>query len=626
MKKTHKRKQKKIFKVLTLLILVPLLMIGLINAIIYFSPDYNAYKAYTMEVKDTDGKPIYSSHFYGYGAYIKLTTIPEHFIKCLLISEDQSFYTHHGFDYGRIAKSFFNNLSRGEINEGGSTITQQYARTVFLNNDKTFIRKMKEAFIARKLEMTYTKDQILEGYINSAYFGHNLYGIDEAAYYFYGKNPAELTLSESAMLVGVLSSPNNYSPQNDLLKAISKQESILKRLYLEGKISSLEYDKAIQENIVFNFQKKVPLLKSLPYYQNAIVDNLNKLGFYTEDNRRAGIEVETYLDLEITSKVQQIIEQQTFDGNTDCAVVVMEPNSGKVLCLIGGKNYLESEYNRALYSYRQTGSAIKPLLYYLALESGMTPLTKMDSKPTTFYIDEIGSYSPKNSGDKYANGPITMLEAIALSDNIYATKTTLLVGSHMLKNALEKFGATNIEANPTIGLGTNTLTPLCLTSIYNTFASEGEYYPPRFIKSVTLSSNRQLYSRQGFAPSFSLDQQKVTTLNYMLRSPFDPAFVSYATPSLMNYRPNSRFAAKTGSTETDSWVVGFNPQYTIGVYVGTEENQELKNGALSKILFKQIADSLMEHHPDTFYSVGTKLKPFYLTNSVTGQNSYTYYH
>lgn len=598
------------------------LMIGcavLLHVCIYLGPNYVLYRPYDITLYTEEDQTIYSRHFHQEGSYVELEKISPHTIHALIASEDKRFYQHHGLDYARIIKSAWNNLWNGRLSEGGSTITQQYARTIFLSNEKTFSRKLKEAWIARKIEMTYSKEEILEGYLNAAYFGHNLYGIDQASRYFFHKIPSALSVAESALLIGLLSSPTSYSPENNQTLAENKKNQVLKKMYEQKYITDREYLEATKEKLTYYFSFPNSTSSQMLYYYDGVIKELEERQLYTPYNQKIGLNVYSTFIPEIQSQIEQVLSQYHF--SSEISVIVMKPYTGDILAMVGGKNYQESPFNRALYAKRQTGSAIKPLLYYLGLENGMTPLTKMKSEPTTFYIDGIGEYAPRNANDQYAYRDITMLEAIALSDNIYATKTTLLLGSSSLQSLLKHFGISDAEANPTIGLGSNAMTPLQLTSIFNTFASEGAYYHPTFLKKVERKTGEILYQKAA-SPKFYLGRNSVIQLNYLLRSPFDQALKTYATPSMLGYEPTARFSVKTGTTDSDRWIVGYNPQYTISVWMGNDDNTLFKDGSIAKKIFQQIANAMMKRHKDYFYPT-YQLKSFYY--QANGKTSYSYY-
>ncbi len=614
------KKLTKLINITSLFALLFTIFTFMINVAIYIGPTYYFNHANEITIYTNDNKNSFTRYYNNFGKYTPINDISPHAINAIVASEDKRFYKHRGLDYMRIIKSLIDNIKNKNISSGGSTITQQLARTLYLNNDKSLKRKLKEAWIAKNIEMNYSKVEILEAYLNVAYFGHNLYGIEQASSYYYHKTPKNLSLAEAALLVGILPSPTNYSPINSLENALKQKNIVLNSMLNQGYITYSNYLEATTEvpNLYFSFTNNIST--NILYYYDALIKQLNTNKIITTNNVNIGYKIYSTLDKTVQDTIENIINQYNF--KSEISVIVMKPNSGDILGLVGGKNYDESPFNRAINAKRQTGSTIKPLIYYLGLENGMTPLTKMKSEPTTFYIDGVGEYSPTNAGNKYANKDITMLEAIALSDNIYATKTTLLLGSNKIKKFIEKFHIKNMEANPTIGLGSNSMTPLELISIYNAFASNGNYYKPRFYKSISNTNDLVIHSQSTFS-EFKLHENSVLQINHMLRSPFDKAFESYASPSMLNYEPNYRFSAKTGTTFSDRWVVGYNPQYTILVWMGNDNNEEFKDGNIAKLIFKDLANALMYRKKDYFYST-TNLKPFFYigTNKKT---SYTYY-
>lgn len=615
---------KKKHLILLICALIPIVSLIVANTAIWLSPSLSMGHSEEYNIYDDKDDYAFSYHFHGLASYMPLKNISPYFLDAIICSEDQRFYQHHGLDYKRIVASLFANIKNGEIVAGGSTITQQLARTLYLNNEKSLWRKIKEACLARKLEMAFSKEQILEAYVNSVYFGHNIYGIDEASHYFFNKKPTDLKLEESAMLAGIISAPSYYSPDVSLKASEQKKEQVLRIMFNKGKITSNQFNEAMSSPLKFYFKKDNNINSHIMYYYDAINAELEKHKLLTSDYKNMGMDVYSSLDLNVMNKVTNIINAyQINEQENQVAVVVMKPNSGDVLALVGGVNYESSPFNRATSSLRQTGSTIKPLLYYLALEYGMSVKTQLISEKTTFHLENVGDYSPSNATNKYANGPISMLEALALSDNIYATKTLLLVGSENLKNLLQNLGVSHAINNPTIGLGTNEMTPLQLAAIYNTFASEGKYYEPHIVRKVTLQNDKVVY-KASKSPKYNLNRDNVILMNYLLTAPFDHALTSYTTPSLVNYPTQKTFGAKTGSTESDSWVVGFNPHYTILVYVGTDENKPLTNGKLAKQLFVSIANSLTQNDSDIYYKTNAKMRPFHLKNNNLISKTYYY--
>ena len=604
------------------LILTIIIIVSYALSIIFY-PIPNVNHPYEEKVVSIEDKEIYSQIRNEYASYTKLSNVSEAFINTLIQIEDQNFYTHNGLDYKRILASAIENLKNMQITQGASTITQQLARMIYLSNDKTLTRKLHELLISKKLEANYQKDKILEMYINLVYFGHNLYGIDSASYYYFNKSPAHLSYNESAVLVGIINSPNNNAPDIDLDACLSKKNSILKILFENKILDNENYNFYTNEKLSF-YCKKDTKNNIFSFYDDAINKELEKINISLKDNEKIGLQITSYLDSNIQETICEIVNNKSsYLTNEEVAVVVMKPNSGKVVGLTGGVNYSKSQFNRAIDSSRQIGSTIKPLIYYLGLEKGMSPTTSLVSQETTFHIQGMEDYSPKNAGEKYANRKINMIEALGLSDNIYATKTALFVGLNNLVSLLNKFNIDKVESNPTLALGTVEMSPLELAAIYNTFASKGIYYPPSLIKEVRDSRSHLLYSSSNVGKRL-LNETNTLIMNYLLQSPFDKALGSYATPSLVNYQTKARFSAKTGTTESSSWVVGFNPQYTICVYVGTDDNEYLKNTNIAKNIFLELSNALCPKIDTNFFTIPNSCESFSLINKTNSLSTLTY--
>lgn len=611
---------RKIFK--GSLIFTIMLIVSYMLAIIFY-PIPKVNHPYETKITSLENEIIYSKIREENGSYIKLNQISKPFINTLIQIEDQNFYSHNGVDYKRIIASGLENIKEGKIVQGASTITQQLSRMIYLSNDKTWIRKFEELLISKKFEANFQKDKILEMYINLVYFGHDLYGIEAASSYYFDKAPAYLDYNESAILVGIINSPNNYAPDINLDKCINKKNNILKIMYENNFLDEENYQYFISKNTDFSYQNNTKN-NIFSFYDDALNKELNSLNIDLKPNEKLGLEITSYLDSTIQKSLIEIVSNYSKEiTNEEIAIVVMKPNSNKVLGLIGGINYSKSQFNRAIDSSRQIGSTIKPLIYYLGLEKGMTPTTTFLSKETTFKIEGFEDYIPKNAGEKYANRHINMIEAISLSDNIYATKTTLYVGINSLVNLIKQFGLNDIISSPTLALGTLELSPLELASIYNTFASEGVYYKPNLINEVKDSYGVSLYKSPNYSKRI-LNKTNTIILNYLLQSPFDAALRSYSNPSLSNYQTNARFCAKTGTTDSSSWVVGFNKEYTICVYVGTDDNESLKNTSISKKIFLELANTLSKRIDTPFYQIPSNCKSFTLTNKMNNEISFQY--
>ena len=620
-KKKHLR-HNKIMKKKIILISITCLIITFLIGLITFTFSSNIYINHPnyLEFKNTDGEVDYAYTHQYQGGYVKIEEVSQEFLITLITTEDKNFYNHHGFDYKRIIKSMIDNFLSNSITQGASTITQQLAKNLYLSNEKTWSRKIQEALIAKKIENRYSKEYILELYINSVYFAHNLYGLKIASEFYFHKEPSELNFQESCILVGVINAPNAYSPFIDEKASNEKKKNIAYNLFKNSKITAEEYYK-----IIYNKPKLYGYLDVTQdierYYHQAIFRELKYRNLYNELDTEQGLSIETYYKKEIEEIIKKSINRYEFEDQV--SVVVMKPYSNEVLALCGGKNYLDSQYNRALDSYRQIGSTIKPFIYYLGLTQGMTPLSKFTSKPTTFTLEDGTLYTPNNANNIYANRKINMVEALGMSDNIYAVKTTLLVGSKNVARLLNALGGNITSPTLAISLGGVEMTPLELTAAYNALASEGKYYPPHFIKKVSLFNDTILYSdKRNYSTVLKYDETLM--INHLLKSSFDKGLITYSTPTMASYQVNSAFACKTGTTSSSSWTVGFNKDYTVLVYVGSDDNQNLKDGKVSKKIFRDIVTSLTLNKEENFYSFPSYLKSFKLHNGIYNTYSFNY--
>lgn len=553
--------------------------------------------------------------------YVELNEIGEEKISYLLGLEDQNFYKHHGVDYKRTLKSLLDNITSGEIVSGGSTITQQLARLLYLDNSKTYSRKFKEFKYAKRLENSLTKNQILELYLNEVYFGKNLYGIQSASNYYYSKNAKDLDDNEAISLFAILKAPNSYAPPSDLFK-----EAYTNAVY------------SLYERDVIDVAKYYSLINNypIPNSDNSDIDQDADYKLYAYDSikremsnkklssNHVGMTIETTIDSSLQQDIGKIIDEcKIKTSKEEVAIVVLRPSDGACLSLIGGTDHESDSFNRAIDGITQMGSTIKPILYTTALEKGLTPTTELKSEPTTFHIEGVGDYSPHNATYTYANRNINMVEAISLSDNIYATKVTLLIGSRSITNKLKLVGINNVNNTVTNGLGSLALSPLTITTLYNSLANYGVYHKPYIVKSVSMKGEK-VYSQNCGNGLRLFNREKSIIMSYMLLSPYDTALSSYTTPTMLNYVPTKRFSVKTGSTESSSLVMGYNPSYTLGIYVGTDDNSEDYDKTLAKRLFVKIADRLMEKQKDVFYP-SENLDGFRLINNTNGLKSEIYY-
>ena len=545
---------KKIFKYILIVIVV-------ISISIFTLPLPSIYKANYIEYYDINGELIKSEIKNKKGKYIYLNELNDYTKYAFIAFEDKRFYSHNGFDFLRIISSLYENISNASISSGASTITQQYARTLFLNTDKTLIRKIKEAYYTIRLESKYSKDEILEGYLNNIYLGHGCYGIECASLYYFNKSAKNLTLSESALIASIASSPNNASPVNNYDLAIKRKNKVLEAMHKEGYISYKDYIYSVSENPTINPNKQDS--NNINYY-------LDRVKLEIKNNNlplTKGVKVYTNLDLSLFYKIESLLSKY-INGNHQTSIIILENNTNKIVFNIGGYDYNKSSYNRALYSSRQIGSTIKSFLYSFAIENNLGTATSFKSEKTTFKIKDHGTYSPSNSNNKYANKSINMEEAFATSDNIYATKLLLLLGSDNFIKYLDKFKLTTKNALPSIALGSVEFNLLELANAYSVFANGGNYISYQFIDSIKDSYNSTIYKADTNKEKI-LNNNTISIMKKLLSLPFKKG--DYYTSSTMENYNIANMYGKTGSTKTDSYVIGINDKYTIAIWSGVDD-------------------------------------------------------
>ena len=577
-----KNVKKIIFFLLTLSICV-----GLVYFISYLFPAKKMGESNVITIYDRNNEILIQTHYNVEGNYLKLEEINEDFIYAFIASEDENFYNHLGFSFKGISRAILNNLLNKD-SQGGSTITQQLSRTLFLDNEKSIVRKIKEAIITLNLETHYDKKEILEQYLNSIFLGHNLYGVEAASKYYFSSSNKELQIDEIAMIVGIANAPNLNAPDINYDNAIKRRNYVLNRLYKIGYITQEILNENLRKKTIIKINK-INFINPSMHIFYYVKNQLETLGYNNKKILARGINVYTTIDKKTQEKLYEIISKNNPKNNSEIASIIMKSNSSDILAFIGGYN-LDDQYNRAIYSKRPMGSTIKPLLYYLALLSKLNPDTYFDCSKTTFNIKGYDPYSPNNATNKYASKPINMIEAIGLSDNIYATKTLLYVGFDNFKRLLKMF---NIDTNivPSSALGVDETSLLNLTAIYNTFASLGTYYKPRIITYIETKDKTKLYKNSQEANS-KLRKPYVFILNQLLTAPFDEKLIDYTRPTLINYKSKYIFSAKTGSDDFNSYAIAYNPDYVISVWSGTDNNEVFTTKNISKQVFKEIANSI----------------------------------
>lgn len=529
---------------------------------------------------DKDNKSFYEGNN-GTRKWIELKDISKYLVNATIYSEDKNFYKHNGFDIPRIVKSIIINIQSRDLTQGASTITQQYARNLFLTFDKTWERKIKEAWYAFKLETQYSKNDILEGYLNTINYGNGILGIENASLYYFNKSAKDLSLAESSMLAGIPKSPDNYSPLNDERVAKKRQKDILQSLVNNKIISKKTMDETLSIKLTYYGKKENLNLSTLMYYQDAVIRELQALKIVSEDSiRQEGLKIYTNLDIEAQTSLENAIKNNLEGKNElQTSAVMINPNNGAVIALSGGKDYSKSQYNRAMQSKRQVGSTMKPILYYAALENGLTASTTFLSKPTTFSLDNGLTYSPSNYGSIYPNDKITMALAISYSDNIYAIKTHLFLGEDMMIKYAKKMGIkSKLEANASLPLGTNEISILEFANAYATLANTGSSVIEHLINKVEDGNGDIIYEHKEKKEKV-LNKSYTFILSELLSNTYDTSLKSYTSPTCASIAPKltKKYAVKSGTTDYDLWTVGYNPDVVVGVWTGYDDNRKLSS-------------------------------------------------
>jgi penicillin-binding protein 2D len=530
--------------------------------------------------------------------WVPLEEISPTLINATISIEDKNFYEHNGFDYKRIMGAILADIKAGAKVQGASTITQQYARNLFLEHDKTWSRKLHEAFYAIRIEMNYSKEEILEGYLNTIYYGSGAYGVQAASQFYFGKNASELSLAEGSMLAGVPKGPSYYSPLESLDNAKSRQGIILNTMVENGYIKKETAQKAKEATLTFVGEHPHKRVEAAPYFQDAVKNALkNQLNLDERTIELGGLKVYTTLDLKQQQAAEKQIQQTIASGSEiQVGLVAMDPKNGHVRAMVGGRNYDESPFNRAVQAIRQPGSTIKPILYYAALSQGFTPSSTMRSEKTTFKIDDGRSeYSPHNFNNKYADGEITLAQALAVSDNIYAVKTHLFMGIDTLINNAKKFGiSTKMDKVPSLALGTSGVRVIDMANAYSIFANGGKKVNPTLITKVEDYNGNVIFESNPEAERV-LDPAKAFVMTQMMTGMFDKKLNGYAkvTGNSLIDDITRPYAGKSGSTETDSWMIGFTPQLVTAVWAGHDVGKPITLTA-EKSYAKNIWANFME--------------------------------
>lgn len=565
--------------ILLLIIIASIFIIVVILQYLPNLPDPSTLLYYNPPVKTTiyDAKARPLAELYAERRIVvPVKDIPKYLMDAVVAIEDERFYSHTGIDIRGIARALYRDFFEygGEFREGGSTITQQLARNVFLGLERTPSRKIMEILLALRIETTLSKEEILNLYLNIIYFGEGCYGVEAASRNYFGKSVKNLNLAECALLAGIIRSPENYSPFKNKDLAIFRQRIVLRKMLQLGFIDEKEYQEALKTELKFSGGKGS--FWKAPYFVDYVLNIIkNDLGF--KDIEKNGLNIYTTLDLDLQRIAEEVLKTGLEEAKnynvTQGAIVVIENKTGYIRAMVGGKDYKESQFNRAVQAYRQPGSAFKPFVYTVAIEEGW--------EPEDIIIDEKVSYkvgnkwwTPRNY-DRTFRGPITLKDALAYSVNIPAIKLLLKVGIDKVLSLGIRMGLPldySLDRNLAIALGglTRGVTPLHMAQAFSIWANNGVLVKPIAIKAI-LDRNGKILYRSKIESSRVIDEDVARTITEMLKN-----VVEYGTGKKAKCGHPS--AGKTGTTSDyrDAWFVGFTKQYTTCVWIGNDDNTPMK--------------------------------------------------
>ncbi|MEM7771347.1 MAG: penicillin-binding protein 1A [Cyanobacteria bacterium P01_A01_bin.37] len=557
---------------------------GLMGLAISFRnlPDVRVLKNYipteTSYIYDVNGTLLNNIHDEANREIVDLTEISPNLKRAVLAIEDSNFFVHQGINPPSIVRALLANLQEGETVEGGSTITMQLVKNLFLSPEKTISRKTAEAVLSLRLEQIFNKEEVLEMYLNQVYWGHNTYGAETAAQSYFNKSAQELSVAESAMMAGLIQAPESYSPFINYPLAKQRQAIVLDRMYRLNWLTQDEYEAAKSEPIrlgqITSFRES-----QSPYITDAVVQELtNRFG--QDAVLRGGMRVQTTIDVNFQRMAEQTVQEahqtliiQRGLRADQMALVAVDPRTHFVKAMVGGVDYKTSQFNRAIQANRQPGSAFKPFVYYAALASGQyTPESSINDSPVS-YPDGRKQYSPRNYDNRFY-GAMTLQRALEYSRNIPAIKLGQNVGLNRVIEICRALGIRSpIEPVTSLPLGAVDLTPLEMAGAFATFASGGWHSEPTLIIQVTDSHGNLLLDNTP-DPKLLLDPWAVASLNQMLQG-----VVNQGTGT--SARLDRPAAGKTGTTssERDIWFVGYVPQLSVAVWVGNDDYSPLRRGA-----------------------------------------------
>lgn len=547
---------------------------------------------------------------------IELKDIPDNLKKALIATEDKNFYRHHGYDLTGLVRSTVQNVLAGHVVQGASTLTQQLARVLFLNNERTFDRKLKELFIAARIEKTISKDQILEMYMNNVYLGAGAYGVEGASQIYFDKHLKDCSLSELALIAGLPQAPSVYNPFNNKDLAIKRRNQVLNRMYKMRYITKDEYESAKSADVKLAKVPQYYTTNKAPYFCDYVMKELEKLGFDETEISQGGYKVVTTLNYKAQKAADEAISRNLINwglrgDNNQAAVFSYSPIDGKILVYSGGKDYVKSQYDRVTQAVRPPGSSFKPLVYAAAMEKGIDPNDMIEDRPLT-----IGQWSPRNYGNKY-RGNIPVYTALMVSSNVCAARMIKEVGIRSVIQIARVLGIeTPLEYDYTIALGSNGVKLFEFTRAYGAFANGGFVVQPYSVERVETSRGKVVYQAPKTKISHQLSMKTAAEMTAMMKT-----VITNGTGRAASIGKSA--AGKTGTTDDnkDAYFMGYTPNIVTGVWVGNDDNiamnKSIQGGTVPALIWKDVMKVATEPYGNAEFNYPeVKLIPFAAGSNV----------
>jgi len=545
--------------------------------------------AQSTKIYDRTGEIIlYDIHGEEKRTIISFEQIPQYVKNATIVIEDDNFYHHIGIDWKGILRAVLANFRGKKIAQGGSTITQQFIKNAYLGgpqSERTYTRKIKEVILALIMERKYSKDEILNSYLNQVPYGSNAYGIEAASQTFFNKSANDTTLAETALLAALPQAPSYYSPYGSHLDELkNRQDYILNRMAHFGYITEEQTNQAKKEELEYASQENLKAHHFVTMVKEYLEKEYGNL--YTDINM-AGLKVQTTLDWDLQQIAEEIITEKAVRNKevykaSNAALVAIDPKTGQVITLVGSKNYAEDQFNIATSPHRQPGSSFKPFAYAVAFKKGFTPETILFDLQTNFGKFGTSDYIPRNYDNKF-RGPISLKSALAQSINIPAVKILYLAGVNETINLAQDMGITTLKDRQRYGLslalGGGEVKLIDETAAYGVFATEGVKYPTSIILKIE-DAHGNILEKYRENPTRVLDEQTCKQINDILSDDSARAPMFGIHSNL--YLPGIPAAAKTGTTQdyADGWTIGYTPSLVTGVWAGNNDyNDKMRTGA-----------------------------------------------